>query len=89
MSTVAISDPVFDLHRGGKMAITPTVALADPPPLERAMRLEVHGSVAWLSDDDLDATYGPLPGGELVAVLVPVGIGIVVQLAAVDRLFPE
>ena len=31
------------------------------------MRLEVHGSVAWLSDDDLDATYGPLPGGELGA----------------------
>ncbi|MDG4769272.1 NADP-dependent malic enzyme [Solwaraspora sp. WMMD792] len=36
MSTVAISDPVFDLHRGGKMAITPTVALADRDDLSLA-----------------------------------------------------
>ncbi|MFV2009807.1 MULTISPECIES: NAD(P)-dependent malic enzyme [unclassified Micromonospora] len=36
MSTVAISDPVFDLHRGGKMAIMPTVALADREDLSLA-----------------------------------------------------
>ncbi|MFV2085206.1 NAD(P)-dependent malic enzyme [Micromonospora sp. LOL_021] len=36
MSTVAISDPVFDLHRGGKMAITPTVALTDRDDLSLA-----------------------------------------------------
>ncbi|MFY1695605.1 MULTISPECIES: NAD(P)-dependent malic enzyme [unclassified Solwaraspora] len=36
MSTVAISDPVFDLHRGGKMAITPTVALTDREDLSLA-----------------------------------------------------
>ncbi|WSA12662.1 NADP-dependent malic enzyme [Micromonospora sp. NBC_01813] len=33
---MAISDPVFDLHRGGKMAITPTVALADRDDLSLA-----------------------------------------------------
>ncbi|WFE26930.1 NADP-dependent malic enzyme [Solwaraspora sp. WMMD791] len=36
MSTVAISDPVFELHRGGKMAITPTVALTDREDLSLA-----------------------------------------------------
>ncbi|MFY1633897.1 NAD(P)-dependent malic enzyme [Solwaraspora sp. WMMB335] len=36
MSTVAISDPVFDLHRGGKMSIAPTVALADREDLSLA-----------------------------------------------------
>jgi malate dehydrogenase (oxaloacetate-decarboxylating) len=31
-----LSDPVFDLHRGGKMAITATVPLADPDDLSLA-----------------------------------------------------
>lgn len=47
------------------LLILPSTALADPPPLHDAMRLEVRGSVTALSDDDLDATYGVLPAGEL------------------------
>jgi len=59
-------------------------AAAGPLPLQRATRLEARGQVTAFFDDDLDATYGLLPGGELGAswalghfsrVLVSLGYG--------------
>ena len=60
------------------LLLVATVAMAGPPSLERALRLEVHGSVASVTDDDIDATYGLLPGGEL---------GVSWAMAPASRLF--